>query len=492
MIQVVAEFFQDNDWGVWLSWLGIILVAVIGAILFFDKKKPPTITEIQLRDLSVLWAKDGAKVIHIAELSPLWRDGRTAPDADEYPALQNPRAADFMKNIRQWSWFEKFPQQKAICGQILKMLDQQGHCPSVVNIHGDVEGAWDESTYQILAQTTLLDHSLNVAENVVQLLSEAHAWHVIPDTLIAALAHDLGKVESLRGYLYSLGEHPLAAGRPLAGFDGFRDLPKKDEILRAIKLHHKKTDGLLGKTLKKADQLARQQELEEAALKDGQRQRIDKLPQAFSTSESLQKKMSPSAVTMKSLSIDVAKSAWRAQADIYDENSNADQENPGTESIKLVDISGWFDATSYLAELQLYINRMFGRRFMAFSMPEGHIYFQVKVLEEVARKQAERAGCMEIATMAPKDPSMRQVLFTIVHHLRVDHGVIARGLIKDAFFGGYFTVSRKIGRSIKGYYTPFHAEAFGSIAAMEQAKPEMLRDIDKVSPLLDGKGLEDA
>ena len=143
-----------------------------------------------------------------------------------------------------------------ICGQILKLLDQEGHCPSVVDIQGDVEGSWDENTYQLLAGTTLLDHSLNVAEQVVQLLSEDKACHVIPDTMIAALGHDLGKLESMRGYLYSLGEHPLAAGRPLAGIAGFKELRRKDEILQAIKLHHKRPQGLLGKTLKKADQKA--------------------------------------------------------------------------------------------------------------------------------------------------------------------------------------------------------------------------------------------
>lgn len=99
---------------------------------------------------------------------------------------------------------------------------------------------------------------------------------------------------------------------------------------------------------------------------------------------------------------------------------------------------------------------------------------------------------MEIATMGQGDESMRSVLLTIVNHLRADHEVIARGLIKDNFFGGYFNVTRKIGKSIKGYYTPFHAEAFaakghtaGSIAEMEQNKPKMLRDIVKVSPYLD-------
>ena len=44
---------------------------------------------------------------------------------------------------------------------------------------------------------------------------------------------------------------------------------------------------------------------------------------------------------------------------------------------------------------------------------------------------------------------------------------------------------RKIGKPMKGYYTPFHAEAFGSIAEMEQGKPKMLRDIVKVSPYMD-------
>jgi hypothetical protein len=35
---------------------------------------------------------------------------------------------------------------------------------------------------------------------------------------------------------------------------------------------------------------------------------------------------------------------------------------------------------------------------------------------------------------------------------------------------------------MRGYYTPFHAEAFGSIAEMERGKPDLLRDILKVSP----------
>ena len=166
---------------------------------------------------------------------------------------------------------KNFRSRKPFASKSSNFWTRRGNCPSVVDIHGDVEGNWDENTYRLLAQTTLLDHSLNVAEQVVQILSDNKAWHVIPDTMVAALAHDLGKLQSMRGYLYSLGEHPLAAGRPLAGIAGFNELPKKDEILRAVRLHHKMVQGLLGKTLKKADQLARQKELEETVLQEEHR-----------------------------------------------------------------------------------------------------------------------------------------------------------------------------------------------------------------------------
>jgi hypothetical protein len=98
--------------------------------------------------------------------------------------------------------------------------------------------------------------------------------------------------------------------------------------------------------------------------------------------------------------------------------------------------------------------------------------------------------------MAGDDLTMREVLFTVVQHLRVDHGVIARGLIKDEFFGGYFTITMKSGKILKGFYTPFHAEAFadrehtaGFIAKMENDKPALLRNFMSVKPYLNDANL---
>jgi hypothetical protein len=459
---------------IFLFGVSFVLALVAATVLLFGREKPQEfvlVNQITLEELSKLWEKKGGGTIHLKQLSPLWRDEKVIAREEEKEKFQfqSPRATAFMEQISRGPCFKKFPEQKAVCGRILQLLDREGGCPSVVDLKNDVEGNWDENTFQLLGRTTLLDHSINVAEQVTQLLSDADDWHIIPDTMVAALGHDLGKLTSMRSYLYSTGEHPLVAGRPLAGIAGFNELRRKDEILQAIRMHHKKPQGLIGRTLKTADQKARQKELEEAV------QKIE-----TGAADPVTENLEPREKQRGSENA----AAWQAQKDIYNEDG-ADREKTKAEKPELMNISGWFDTAGFLEELKPYINKMFGRRFLAFSMADGYVYFQAKVLEEVARKMAERAGNMEIATMGRRDESMRSVLLTIVNHLRADHDVIARGLIKDTYFGGYFNVSRKIGKPMKGYYTPFHAEAFGSIAEMEQDKPKMLRDIVKVSPYMD-------
>ena len=117
---------------------------------------------------------------------------------------------------------------------------------------------------------------------------------------------------------------------------------------------------------------------------------------------------------------------------------------------------------------------------MAFSMPNGYVYFQVRAIEEVARKQAEKAGAMDIATLADKDKSMQKVLFSVVEQFRSAHNTIARDLIRDQYFGGYFTIKMQSGKTMKGYFTPFKAEPFGSIAELENGKRGILKNFVSV------------
>ncbi len=463
---------------------GMILIAFILGRQRKDTFHTSANVSVTLEELSKIWARARETgEIRIDDLAPIWREQNDADCQKERTyQFRSKKIADFFReHIEQAPWFGRAFLQKEVCYRILSLLEEEGGCPSVVNAADDVEASWDSTTYDLLGKTTLLDHSLNVALEVIRILRKDDALHVIPDTLVAALGHDLGKLPSIKSHLYSLGEHPLAAGRVLAGIPSYNQLARKDEISRAIKLHHKQPQGLLGQTLKKADQQARQKELERVVESlEGENPTHQDKGQKKNTKNVRPGPAVPplAASTKKTSSSKGSHAAWRAQADIYGEEEPPRKKN---EVPRRIDISAWFDAAQFLEALKPYINRVTGRGFMAFSMAGGYVFFQAKALEEVARKQAEQAGAMDIATMAADDPTMRRVLFTVVDHLRQEHGVIARELVKDQYFGGYFTITTG-GRPLKGFYTPFHAEVFGSIAEMESRKTGILKNFRSVKP----------
>ena len=117
-------------------------------------------------------------------------------------------------------------------------------------------------------------------------------------------------------------------------------------------------------------------------------------------------------------------------------------------------------------------------------MPNGFVYFMPKILEVIAKKQAEQAGVLDVGSMEKEE--MRQVLLSIVHQLRQED-VIANGLLQNNYFGAYFTVTMKSGVTMNGYYTPCHAEAFDSIAVMEDAKSGILLDVVSVESVHEEK-----
>ena len=90
----------------------------------------------------------------------------------------------------------------------------------------------------------------------------------------------------------------------------------------------------------------------------------------------------------------------------------------------------WLDTHALLKDMRPYINKLEGRRFTAFSMPNGFVYFMPKILEVIAKKQAEQAGVLEVVSM--EDKEMREVLLSIVHQLR-QQNVIDNGLLKDNY-----------------------------------------------------------
>ncbi|MBA3008595.1 MAG: HD domain-containing protein [Desulfocapsa sp.] len=430
--------------------LGILLFAGTIWLVFMRTEKKPAVAkeEVLLQNLSQMWIKNGK--VNIADLAPLWRDEQVPEIVEEVSIeFRNERIQEFYnKRVRP---LRHASQQQAVCRDLLSLLDTEGRCPSVVNVGRDVEASWDSNTYTLLGQTNLIDHSLNVAEQVICLLQASETGFLMPDTIIAALSHDLGKLPSIRGHLYSLGEHPLAAGRILVGLQSFKQLPLKEEILQAVKFHHKQPQELLGKTLKRADQLARQQEIEQA---QERLQPLEEPPKWHNEAKS--------------------------QDGIFEEKPETKKNVAVPKLIKLP----WLDTHALLKDMRPYINKLEGRRFQAFSMPNGFGYFMPKILEVIAKKQAEKAGVLEVGSMEKEE--MREVLLSIVHQLRQED-VIANGLLQNNYFGAYFTVTMKSGVTMNGYYTPCHAEAFDSIAVMEDAKSGILLDVVSVESVHEEK-----
>ncbi len=400
--------------------------------------------------------------IQVEELSSLWvEEEKTEAGQEKEYFFNNEKIQEFFtKYIGKAPWFREAPLQKEVCYQILLILEREGDCSSVVNVVGDKESTWDSNTYSLLGKTTLLEHTIHVAEKVVALLKEEDAAYAVPNTMIAALGHDIGKIPSCREDLYSMGEHPLTAGTVLAGIEEFDQLKRKDEILRAIKLHHKEPEGLLGETLKKADQKARQKELEwatrEIARKRKQQEAEENIPQE---PESTTKPPAPVPSNPEA--------AWQAQADIYGDGAESKERTKKSGKPQHINISPWFKPDEFLEAMKPHINKIKGRYFKAFSMPDGYVYFQAKVLEEVARKQAQEANAVDI--MSADDSVMQRVLLTIVDHYRSQQDIIAGELIQGNYFGGYFKIITS-GKNMVGFYVPFHAEVFGSIAEMEALK----------------------
>lgn len=131
------------------------------------------------------------------------------------------------------------------------------------------------STYSRVGKTSLLDHSLHVAE---EFCKQGNRSHITALGVIASLGHDLGKLPNRRTGRYQSFNHPKWSAqivRPslekyLDRSDGLPALSpqEQNEILTTIELHHQDGEGLLLSRLKKADMAARNKEEIAGALND--------------------------------------------------------------------------------------------------------------------------------------------------------------------------------------------------------------------------------
>jgi len=149
---------------------------------------------------------------------------------------------------------------------VVKILEEYGDCPSIVTagIERDEECTDLYSIRDTLAKVTLRDHTYRVTELAMAYLKQTYrdADLMIPKVLVAALGHDLGKIPRFRATVaHAMGDHPVVSAIKLQECFSGTPIPWFNEVLDAIKGHHRIGKDRLGIILRQADGQARVKEM---------------------------------------------------------------------------------------------------------------------------------------------------------------------------------------------------------------------------------------
>jgi HD domain len=396
---------------------------------------------VPIRDLT---GEEEKLLVPLEDLTPIWKKKSKKSKGKQTKKSTEPEEIKFKtKRVNKFiQAISKFNSKHLhVCIKILELLEEKGDYPSVIPWDiPDTATNYDRSTHQKLEKISLLDHSLNVAEQVMRILTLQKRDHLIPDAVVAALGHDLGKLPLKLFLVHHMEDHALPSAEMINNIPGFFRLAKNAEILEAIKLHHKDSENFLDRVLRGADQEARQMEIKQA----GQLNQEDSVPEAEA------------------------------------ENNGGPQQQ---EKRSGIDIGGWFDVEAFLQEIKSRINVVEDGRFQTFSMPDGVIYVEVETISDILMQQAGKANISEIVMRDKNNVSeLKPVLLALINLLRAKDLIEANELKIDHYMT-FFDLHYR-GEVLERNYTPFKASAFlgldETIEQLEQLKEGPLLDIKEV------------
>lgn len=324
----------------------------------------------------------------------------------------------------------------ALIKRILLELDRHGLCSSVVS--GDGKSAF-APTAKRFSRVTLLDHSLRVARRMGEIHDSLYTEKLLYGKhMIAALAHDAGKMEHLRrggDGRYVKDDHAAASARALgawaAEFGGEDGALSLRSVIDAVRNHHRPVndpDPLL-ECLKKADAAAREEEF------SGERKNL------------------------------------RARADAAD----ADTEPP---EWLVRDIPRILDEhVGPAINVEALSKKPFAR---AISSTNGVVYVCPHYLFDGVREHMEKQS---IADMRFFDSSRAGELRA---KLLVTNSLKSRSWVGDGYYASFWNYEyegKKVTRG--GFWIPVFAEAFtAGLSELEKRKSGGLRRITAFSPCL--------
>ncbi len=445
---------------------GCLAVYVVHVCLTASRKSqssgvpgPSEKQQLALERLSGIWtqrtAEEEARVENVREEKSV-EDRGAGPVSLQDPALN----AFHAKYIRDKSGFP--PQARKIVEGILEILDREGDCPSVVNTYGEAESSLEGGVYDRLARVILREHAIDTVEEMLRIIEPGP---MTPMAVIAALGHDLGKIPGYRQKLYSLGDHPVISVTVLEKIPGFAELSNREDIVRAIRDHHRKPVDFFSIKLKEADQEARKKEL----------------ARNFSLNE--EKTSEQSKTRGKE---ERKQAAGTGQVKSPDHTHGHNRDDKKKTKPREIDLP-WYDGEAILREIAERINKVDGGRWEAFSMSNGCVYVQVGLMWSIAKTVARKNGDPSVLIGDADEDLRKNILYSIVERLKTEQKAVARGLIRDGYFCAPFVVALRDGTvHPKAMYVPFNLEAFGVLTSeLESQKYGKVKDIVDVTPKWD-------
>jgi len=212
-----------------------------------------------------------------------------------YVNFKKQRSNDLFNNIVVPHIERLLDEEVDIIIELLKIIEEKGQdTPSVVSFtEKDPETKYKKdvltedglTSYQILRKVSLYDHTLNVVNSIYEELkkhSKTNYVLLLGKAIIAALAHDIGKIKKMEERLENISpeifssqpHHQISKIFFMKMYPNYRD---RKIVIEAIENHHaiKLPNGNdLVKLLVSADKGAREYEIDEFFKSDGKQEKL--------------------------------------------------------------------------------------------------------------------------------------------------------------------------------------------------------------------------
>jgi hypothetical protein len=435
--------------------------------------------------------KDGIRRVPLAKASKLWTEPRQIPLAEvsviwvDPPKAKKPFARpQFEHEDLAIFWDEVVAPRININRQateaiitLLKILDEDGECPSVVRnpiFREEHENKIGKDEFDMLSKITLLTHTLSVARNMAMRMGREI---LVPDALIVSLGHDLGKIPTYHNKGYTTGDHPIISAIVLLGLDNFKSLPNHNELAQIVRCHHHlKPADHISVMLKECDQITRQKEFAEKMFVAVEAEKLAGQDHA---------KVSETA-TIPYDDLPQPESDPDTAPD-HHMGFGPDKSVLGLSRIEIP----WFEPDKFLLSLKGWINYMDDSRWAAISMPDGTVYVVNVTVWKILRKIAPREIQADLAAAELDEAKKRKILYSVVWTLSEQRNAIAAEMLKSDYYMVPVIVLSAAGKPVPDHpmLIPFRAEAFGALPSeLEKSKsPKLIAKVKTIKPRMEKK-----